>query len=400
MTPVPDPAPRGLTRRVKRIKISETKRMPMLAAEVGGCVSLGQGVPSFATPEFVVDAVCAALRTDPAAGKYTLQPGLPELRRAVAAMLARDKGLAATPGVEPTDEVAITVGAMEALLMAMLTLVQKGDEVLVPEPYYPSHVEQILLAGGEPVFAPLDRAAWELDVDALRKIVTRHTKLVLVSSPHNPTGAVWSEATLRDLAAFALDHDLWVLCDDTYDALAYDGRPAFSLASVPELAPRLILVSSFSKRYALTGWRVGYARAPKRLLDEMLKVHDATTICAPAPSQLAALAALNGPQEVFDGFRLRLEARRDLCCRRLDELGEAVSYVRPAGAFYVMLACRFSREDSQALAERVLREARVITIPGGAFGPGGQGHLRLSFGGDEAELNEAFDRLAAWIARQ
>ncbi len=386
----------GLTRRVKRIKISETKRLPMLAAEVGGCVSLGQGVPSFPTPEMVVDQVCAALRDDPATGRYTLQPGRTDLRAAVAELLEREKNYKA----DPMTEVAVTCGAMEGLVMAMLTLVQSGDEVVIPEPYYPSHVEQILLAAGDPVLVPLRREDWGLDADALSRVLTDKTKVLVVSSPHNPTGAVWDEEDLRAVADIAVSRNLWVICDDTYDSLTYGAVKSFSLASIPELRRRLILVGSFSKRFALTGWRVGYVAGPATVLDEMLKVHDATTICAPGPSQEAALAALNGPQDVFEEFRAELEQRMELACGRLDKLAGKVSYVRPRGAFYIMLRYAFTDQDSQTVAERLVREARVVTIPGGAFGPGGQGHLRLSFGADRTELTEAFDRLEAWINKQ
>ncbi|MBA4356473.1 MAG: aminotransferase, partial [Desulfovibrio sp.] len=222
-----------LSRRVRQIKISATKEMPMLAARVGGCVSLGQGIPSFMTPPHVVNAVCRALRDDPSAGKYSLQPGLPALRRAAADLLRAEKNLPA----DPDTEVAITVGGMEGLLCAMLTLIGPGDEVIVPEPFYPSHVEQVLLAEGTPVFAPLSRADWSLDVDAVAACITPRTKAVIVSSPHNPTGAVFAKKDLLALAELALRHDIFVICDDTYDALTYDGEAAFSLASLPELRP-------------------------------------------------------------------------------------------------------------------------------------------------------------------
>lgn len=386
---MPAHSPR-FSRRADRIRISATKLMPMLAAEVGGCVSLGQGVPSFATPEHVVDAVCRALRHDPAAGKYSLQPGLPDLRRAVAALLAHEKGLYA----DPDTEILIAVGAMEALLAAVLVLVDRGDEVIVPAPYYPSHVEQILLAEGTPVFARL-RPDFSLDPDTVARAVTDRTRTVIVSSPHNPTGAVFAESDLRAVADIAVRHDLTVICDDTYDVLSYDA-PAQSLAALPELRERLVAVGSFSKRFALTGWRVGHAFAPRPIMDQMLKVHDCTAICAPMPGQIAALAALTGPQDVFDDFARTLARRRDLACRRLDALAGRLDYVRPSGAFYIM--ARY-REDvpPMDMAVRLIREARVITIPGDAFGPGGEQSLRLSFGADEAELSEAFDRLEAFF---
>ncbi|MBU1228896.1 MAG: pyridoxal phosphate-dependent aminotransferase [Proteobacteria bacterium] len=384
-----------LSRRVRQIKISATKEMPMLAAQVGGCVSLGQGIPSFMTPPHVVDAVAKALRDDPAAGKYSLQPGMPGLRRACAELLRAEKGLPA----DPETEVAITVGGMEGLLCAMLTLVGPGDEVIVPEPFYPSHVEQVLLSEGTPVFAPLSRADWSLDVDAVARAITPRTKAVIVSSPHNPTGAVFAKADLLKLAELALRHDIFVICDDTYDALTYDNEAAFSLASLPELRPLLVGVFSFSKRFALTGWRVGFLWAQEPLLSQMLKVHDAAAICAPTPAQVAALASLAGPQDVYRDMRAELEKRRDLICARLDGMGGRFRHIRPRGAFYVMAEAGPPACDSRELAVRLIREARVITIPGGAFGPGGEGHVRLSFGGDEAEINTACDRLAAWASQ-
>ena len=317
-----------LSKRVRQIKISATKEMPMIAAKVGGCVSLGQGVPSFATPPHVAEAVARALRDDPAAGKYSLQPGMPALRRAVADLLRAEKDLPA----DAEREVAITVGGMEALLCAMLTLVGPGDEVIVPEPFYPSHVEQILMAEGTPVFAPLRRTDWGLDVDAVAAAITPRTKAVIVSSPHNPTGAVFAKKDLLRLGELALKHGIFIICDDTYDALAYDGPDAltvkggaYSLASEPDLRHLLVGVFSFSKRFALTGWRVGFMWAREELLGHMLKIHDAAAICAPSISQIAALASLTGPQDVYAGFKKTLENRRDLLCARLDAMSAAFS---------------------------------------------------------------------------
>jgi aspartate/methionine/tyrosine aminotransferase len=388
-----------LSRRVRQIKISATKEMPMIAAQVGGCVSLGQGIPSFMTPPHVVDAVAKALREDPAAGKYSLQPGMPALRVAAAELLRAEKGLPA----DPEREVAITVGGMEGLLCAMLTLVGPGDEVIVPEPFYPSHVELILLAEGTPVFAPLRRGDWGLDVDAVARAITPRTKAVIVSSPHNPTGAVFAKKDLLKLAELALAHNIFVICDDTYDALAFDGPDhpdgAFSLMRVPELRHLLVGVFSFSKRFALTGWRVGFLWAREPLLNQMLKIHDAAAICAPTPAQIAACASLTGPQDVFLAMKAELKRRRDLLCARLDAMDGRFSHIRPHGAFYVMAKAEFPVGDSRELALRLIHEAHVITIPGGAFGPGGEGHLRLSFGGADAEIETACDRMAAWASQ-
>jgi aminotransferase len=302
-------------------------------------------------------------------------------------------------GVEadPDSEICITVGAMEGLLAALLTLVDRGDEVIMPSPNYASHIEQALLAEGVPVFAPLWDDGWRLDLDAVRRAVTPRTRAMIVCTPHNPTGAVFSREDLCGLAELALEHDFFIISDETYEFLTYDGREHFSLSSIPELKDNLVCAFSFSKKYAMTGWRVGYVYASQGVLDHLEKVHDAGSICAPTISQRAALAALQGPQDCVQDIRRTLADRRDLICRRLEGLEEFFSFVRPRGAYYLMARFRPPGLDSMSLALRVLNEARVITIPGSAFGPAGEGHLRMSFGGGEDEINLAFDRLEEWL---
>lgn len=384
------------SRRVRMVEVSATKLMPVIAARVGGCVSLGQGVPSFATPPHVVEAVSRALREDPSTGKYSLQPGLPALRKAVADNLALDKGLA----YSPETEVAVTVGAMEALLCAMLAFVDRGDEVILPAPCYASHIEQVQLAEGLPVFVPLKASDWGLDAEAVRRAITPRTRAIVLCSPGNPTGAVYDEDDLRAVCALAVEHDLIVISDETYDYVTYGRRMPASPATLPGMRERTVVINSFSKKYALTGWRVGYMAAAEPLMADLLKIHDASAICAPTPSQHAALAALNGPQAIVDDMRQALERRRELCCRRLDELGDYFDYVAPQGAFYVMARYRFTGASSMEVATRLIEEARVITIPGGSFGLGGEGHLRLSFGGEEREIDEAFERIGRWVKRK
>lgn len=367
----------------------------MLAARVGGCVSLGQGVPSFRTPTHVVDAVSRALRQDPGSGKYSLQPGIAELRSALARYLEREKGIVA----DPETEIAITVGAMEGLLAAVLTLVEKGDEVILPSPTYASYIEQVLLAEGVPVFVPLRGQDWGLDLEAISNALTDRTRAIVLSNPSNPTGAVFSDKAMKGLAHLAREKDLILVSDEAYDFLVYDGPSPLSPASLPGLSEHVVSVFSFSKKYAMTGWRVGYIHAPRELMGQFMKVHDVAAICAPTPSQLGALAALNGPQESVESMLEALASRRELCCKRLDALGEAFSYVKPRGAFYVMAKYRFTDAPSREVALRILNEAKVITVPGGSFGPGGEGHLRLSFGGTQEVINEAFDRIEDWLRR-
>ena len=391
---------RRIAKRVARITVSAIKQMPVLASKVDGAVSLGQGIPSFGTPSFVTEAVIRALREDDRIGKYSLQPGLPELKKEIACHLTRTKSTA----VDPETEVFVSCGAMEALAAAIATVVDRGDEVLIPSPNYASHIEQILFAEGVPVFVPLiEENGWRLDIDAFKRAVTPRTKAILICNPMNPTGTVFSGDDIRAIAGLAVDRNLFVIADEAYDFLVYDQLPHSSFVSIPELKQRLVAAFSFSKMYCMTGWRVGYLYGPSYLIDQVLKVHDAFAICAPTISQYAALAALratNGTDGEGDRFKrdlvAALDARRRLACARLDRVPGLFSYQRPQGAYYVFPRIVPHSVTSMDLALRLLYEAKVISVPGAAFGPTGEGHVRLSFGGTEEEINEAFDRIEEW----
>ncbi|RTL42699.1 MAG: pyridoxal phosphate-dependent aminotransferase [Candidatus Melainabacteria bacterium] len=394
----------GISRRVAQITVSAIKQMPILASKVPGCVSLGQGIPSPNTPLFIREAVIKALQSDGAVGKYSLQPGIPRLKELIAQDLMRTRNI---PQINPETEIFVSCGGMEALATGIATIVDKGDEVILNSPSYSSHIEQILFSEGVPVFVPLDEGAeWTLNIEALRKAITKRTKAIILCSPSNPTGAVFSETQLREIAALILEHNLFVILDETYDFLVYDNQPYFSLMSVPELKNNIIAACSFSKRYCMTGWRVGYMYAPERIIRQVLKVHDAFAICAPTISQYAALAALEGTngkdgpgdesvRQLMDIMTLR----RNLVCERLDRLSEVFTYAKPRGGYYVFPRFK-ARENigSMDFALRILNEAKVITVPGNAFGPTGEGHIRMSFGAEEKELTEAFDRIDNWLA--
>lgn len=384
----------GISKRVSQINISAIKEMPLLASKIEGCVSLGQGIPSFPTPLHILDAVCEKMKNLQDSGKYTLGPGMPELREAIARYLSGKFSI----GVDPDREICVTVGAMEALSAAVLTVVDRGDEVILPSPNYASHIEQVLLAEGVPVFVPLSEDGWQLDVEGIRRAITPRTKAIVICSPHNPTGALFSEADLRAVADLAIRHDLVVISDETYDFLVYDGLKHFSFMSLPELKDRLVATFSFSKKYAMTGWRVGYVYASEGILDHLMKIHDAMAICAPTVSQYAALAALEGPQDCVAEIRKALSRRCDLICERLRGMAEHFEFVKPRGAYYLMARYKKEGVDSMSFALRLLYEARVITVPGSAFGPTGEGHVRMSFGGADAAIEDACDRIEKWLA--
>jgi aminotransferase len=383
-----------ISQRVCSISNSATKQMAVLAAKIGGCVSLGQGVPSFSTPTHIIETVIKTLAQNPCSGKYSLQTGMPELRNRIARYLKEEKNIT----TDPETGLCVTVGAMEALLATILTVVDTGDEVILPSPTYASYIEQILLAQGIPVFAPLS-SSWELDMDEIEKAVSSRTRALMLCNPGNPTGNVFPDQEIMALCELAIKHDFVIITDETYDYMVYGGKMPLSPASIKKYKDHVISVFSFSKKYALTGWRIGWVCASPKWMNQIMKVHDATAICAPTPSQIAAMAAMDGDQTCLSLMKEKLEFRRDLCCRRLDRLKGIFSYVPPKGAFYIMARYLFSRDSSEKIAIQLLEEARVITIPGSSFGLGGEGHLRLSFGGEETELNEAFDRIEVWAAR-
>lgn len=390
----PAPHQYRASQRVRNIAASATKEMAIIAARLGGCVSLGQGVPSFGTPAHIIEAVTRVLKEDPGSGKYSLQTGMPVLRQEIASYLLREKNIE----IDPDKEVCVTVGGMEALLATVLTVVDQHDEVILPTPTYASYIEQIHLAGGTPVHVPLT-GEWGLDLEAIQSAVTPRTRAIMLCNPGNPTGTVFSDTETIALCELALEHNFVVITDEAYDYIVYGGSSPCSPLGMTRFRDNVISVYSLSKKYALTGWRVGWVAAAAGWMEQIMKVHDATAICAPTPSQHAALAALKGDQESVSAMREKLVDRKELCCSRLDSLSDYFSYIPPKGAFYVMAKYLFSDDPSQDVAIRLLQEAKVVTIPGGAFGEGGEGHLRISFGGEPGEINEAFDRIEKWLKK-
>jgi len=392
---------KNISKRVQQIVISPIKEMSILADEFrrktrGDIISFGQGIPYLDTPPYIKRALRKALGEKDTA-RYTLEPGIPELRVSIAKNLEKTKRIAT---VDPFKEIMVSTGCQEAIACALATVIDPGDEVLLPSPAFASYSEQILQFGGVPVFVPLnEKAGWAFDADACKKRITKKTKVILFSHPSNPTGTLFDHSALEAIARITRMHDLIVISDETYDFLTYEGGEHISIASFETMRDRVILCGSFSKKYALTGYRVGYAFASEGILDHMLKVHDALTICAPAISQKAAIAGLSGPQDSVKEFIKKFTFNRKLVCEELDAMSTAFSYHPPMGAYYVFPKVKNLRISSFNLALKLLYEARIIVIPGAAFGPNGEGHLRLSFCCRPAEIREGFRRLAQWFKR-
>jgi aspartate/methionine/tyrosine aminotransferase len=380
---------------VNAVGISAIKEMALLASAMEDVASLSWGLPSFQTPEPIRKAVAGALSTDPDIGKYALPDGLPELRNLVAEHHRATTGVT----VSPDRNVFITAGNMQGMSTLLHVLIEPGDEIIVTDPGFASHSQQIRLRGGSPVFWPLEEAeGWAMNTNTLAGLITGRTKALILVNPSNPTGSLFARDDLLRVGQIARDHDLMVLLDDPYSELVYDDRARpFNLAADENLAERVAYLFTFSKIHAMSGWRLGYMIIPEWLRSSVLKVHDANMICTPRISQVAGMAALSEETGHVDRFREILNQRRTLICERLDALPDLFSYHRPAGAYYVFPRIEADHQDSRDFSLRLLHEARVSVTPGVGFGPSGDHHVRMAFCVSESEINRAFDRIEAWF---
>jgi aminotransferase len=386
-----------IARNVAGMRISAIKEMAMLAAGMEDVASLTWGLPSFRTPAHIRAAVAKALAEDPALGMYSLPDGLPELRRLAAQAHERATGVA----VDPDANILITAGNMQGISMLLHVLLDPGDEVVITDPGFASHLQQIRLCGGTAVHWALDESnGWSLDVEALTSLIGERTKAIVLVSPSNPTGRIFRREELMRVGEIARERDLVVLIDDPYSHFAYENtKLCFNLASRPEFADHVAYLFTFSKCHAMSGWRLGYAVLPAALKSEALKVHDAMVICAPRVSQRAGIAALSNPPDHLAEFESALARRRNLICARLDAVDHVFDYVRPEGTYYVFPRILVPHRDSTEFALRLLHEARVTVTPGVAFGPRGEGHVRMAFCVEEEVIERAFDRIEALFPR-
>ncbi len=358
-------------------------------------ISYAAGEPDFATPEHIVEAAVAAAR-DPKNHRYTPAAGLPELREAVAEKTLRDSGLEVSPG-----QVIVTNGGKQAVFQAFATLVGDGDEVLLPAPYWTTYPEVVRLAGGVPVevFAGSDQH-YLVTVDQLEAARTPRTKVLLFVSPSNPTGSVYSPEQTRAIGEWALEHGIWVITDEIYQALTYDGERAVSIVeAVPGLADTTILVNGVAKTYAMTGWRVGWMVGPNDAIAAAANLQSHLSSNVANISQRAAIAALTGPQDAVATMREAFDRRRRLAVAELNRIPGMVTPT-PTGAFYVYpdVTGLLGREwggitptTSLELADLILEQAEVAAVPGEAFGP--SGYLRFSYALGDDDLLEGVQRL-------
>jgi aspartate/methionine/tyrosine aminotransferase len=362
--------------------------MAELARTVPDVLNLGVGDPNFVTPPHVIEAAAQAAREG--FTKYTASDGFATLRELIAVKVRARNGLAA-----PVEQVVVTTGGCGGLFTSLLVLVDPGDEVLLPDPGWANYPPMAHVLEARPVFYPLDPARdWEPDLDALEALVSPRSTVVVVNSPGNPTGAVYGPEVLAGVLDLAARHDLWVISDECYDEIVFEGVHT-STATIGE-PDRVLTVFTFSKSYAMTGWRVGYVVAPPPVAQALGKAQEPVVGNASSISQKGAEAALSGPQDCVREMRDAYRDRRDTAAAILDERG--IGYVRPRGAFYLMADVSPAGE-SLAFAKRLLQEEHVSVVPGSAFGPGGEGWVRVSLCVDPGTLAAGLDRLGTALSR-
>ena len=359
-----------------------------IAAQIEGCISLGVGEPDFKTPWTIRDAGIRSL--EQGRTRYTANAGLAELRQEICTYLARRMGLSYEPA-----ETLVTVGGSEAIDLCVRALVDPGDEVIIPEPCFVCYDPITTLTGGVPVPVALKAEdEFRLTAEALRAAITPKTKLLIFPFPANPTGAVMRREDLEPIAEVLRGTDIIVLADEIYAELTYGGQHV-SIASLPGMKERTILVNGFSKTYAMTGWRLGYACGPREVIGVMTKIHQSAIMCAPTTSQYAAITALRRCDADIEAMRDEYDMRRRLLVSRLNAMG--LTCFEPQGAFYVFPSVKSTGLSSEEFCERLLRSQKVAVVPGTAFGASGEGHVRISYAYSVAHLEEALHRIENFL---
>lgn len=384
-----------LSAKLSQLSVSPIKQIELRASKLDGVVSLAQGIPSFDTPEPIKRKVKEAMDKGWTA-KYSLTPGLPILRELIAENL-REQNIF----IDFEEEIIITSGATEGIVASLLAILNPGEEVLLVSPSYASYAEYIKVAGGRPIFIPLDdeNNGWTLNISLFKRALTDKTKAIILCNPNNPTGTIFSKEQLIQLAEVAKKYGLYLLVDEVYRDFIYNDATFFSISEIPEFKDRVIRFFSFSKLYAMTGWRIGYLHSSKRLVKEILKVHDALVTCAPVISQYAALAALEMPKEYTDRHMRYYKSRRQLMAEQLNRLVNVFSYHIPDSSYFFFPKVVVPHSNSWSLAIDILEKAKVATVPGSGFGPSGESHLRFNFGREEQEIIEAFNRLEYYFKK-
>ena len=383
---------RYLSKRVAGLKPSGIRKFFDIAATMKDVISLGIGEPDFTTPEPILQAGIRSLQNGET--HYTSNWGKLELRQAIAGNLKQLYGVS----YNPENEIIATVGVSEALYLTMVAVLDPGDEVIIPTPCFVSYQAEVLLAGGVPVEIPSRiENDFQLDPDEIRAAITPNTKVIFVGYPSNPTGAVAERDTLLEVAKIAVEHNLLIISDEIYDRLVYGFEHVCVPALNESLKRRTILLGGFSKDYAMTGWRIGYACGPADIIKGLVRIHQYTIMSAPTTAQDAALEALKNGNSFVEEMVAEYDRRRKLLVTGLNRL--SLSTFEPRGAFYAFPNIQASGMNDETFAETLLKEEGVAVVPGNAFGPGGDGFVRACYATAYEKIEEALQRMERFMSR-
>ncbi|MEE4568942.1 aminotransferase A [Paenibacillus polymyxa] len=377
-----------LNDQVKNIQISGIRKIANKVAALPGTLSLTIGQPDFPTPAHIMEAAHRAI--DEGRTTYTPNPGLPELREAAAAFVARKYGL----NYRGLDEVIVTNGASEALDITLRTILSPGDEVILPVPIYPGYEPLIRLSGGIPVLADTRNSGFKLTAEVLEPYLTERTKAVILGYPSNPTGRVMSHQELEAVADLLKERDLFIISDEIYSELIYD-TPHVSIATLPGMRERTIVINGLSKSHSMTGWRIGFTLAPAEITQHMVKVHQYNVTCASSISQYAALEALTVGVDDALPMREEYRKRRDYVHGRLTDMG--IPLEKPEGAFYLFPSIAHFGLSSMDFTLKLLEEQGVAVVPGDAFSSYGEGYIRLSYAYGQDVLEQGLDKIEKFV---
>lgn len=374
-----------LSDRVGKLPASGIRAMFDLADQYEHTINLCIGEPGFDTPQNIIDAGCKALNSGYT--KYVANAGIMSLRAAIAKKMNQN-------GFDVSAEnVIVTFGAGQSLMSAMQAILNPGDELLVPNPCFPNYFGYASLAAAVPVMVPTyEEDHFHVRADILEKYLTKKTKALIINSPGNPTGGVLPREALEEIADFAIQHDLLVISDEPYEQIIYDDHQHISIATLPGMFDRTLTVNSFSKTYAMTGWRIGYTVAPKETIKAMTKLQGSLSANVTSAVQVAAIEALEGPQDSVSQMQKEYDRSRKVLIEGLNQI-QGFSCLMPEGAFYAFANIKETGLRSKEVAVKLLEDVQVVTTPGDAFGPDGEGYLRLSFAATLSDIQEALVRM-------
>ena len=368
----------------------EVTRLEQMGEKI---IHLNIGRPDFDTPPHIKEAAKKAL--DESKVHYSSNYGIPPLRDALAQKFQRDNNLS----YDPAKEMIVTVGGNEAVFITMMGLLNPGDEVLIPDPCWLNYFYCVQMAGAEPISVP---AREEYDfvphIDDFRSKVTEKTRMIVINTPNNPTGAVYTAEALDEIARLAEERDLYVLSDEIYEKMVFDGRSHISFASLPGMKDRTITVNGFSKNYSMTGWRLGVVAAHREVISALVRIHQYATICATSFAQWGAVAALNGPQDDVRQMIAEFDRRRILVSSALQDM-PGIRVKQPAGAFYIFPSIKETGKSSEDMAQYLVEEAKIAVVPGHVFGDFGEGYIRLSFANSYENLALAMEKMHAALKK-